>query len=321
MDVEPDKLRWIYRKMIEIRRFEEAAIETWRQKLWKGSLHACIGQEAPAAAMCAALRPGDYFVSSHRGHAHYVAKGLEPKRLMAEFFGRATGYCQGRGGSMHVISPEARIFGQGMVGAGAHMAAGIGLAAKMKGTGDVVACSFGDGAVNTGGWHEGVNFAAVHKLPVVYLCENNRIAVYTPKSETTPVDDLSARAAGYNMPGVTVDGTDAIALYEELNKAVDRARSGEGPTLVEAKLWRWRGHTVWDPATYRTEEENEEWAQHDPIPRLEQHLLSQGILAADETAAIKQEALDKMEAAVQFAKQSPDPPLTRDEVQKYVYID
>ena len=319
--IEPEKLRWMYHKMLQIRHFEEAAIRTWREKLWKGSLHACIGQEAPAAATCAALQSSDYFVSSHRGHAHYIAKGLDPKRVMAEFFGRSTGYCKGRGGSMHVIDVESRIFGQGMVGSGAHLAAGIGLAIKMKRGHEVVACSFGDGAVNTGGWHEGVNYAAVHKLPVIYLCENNQIAVYTPKSETTPVEDISVRAAAYDMPGVTVDGTDAMALYEELSKAVGRARQGQGPSLVEAKLWRWRGHTVWDPATYRTEEENEEWAQHDPIPKLEENLLAKGILTADEVATAKAEVIREMEEVVEFARKSPDPELTREEVMKHVYVD
>jgi len=321
MATKPEKLYWMYRKMLEIRYFEEAAIATWRERLWKGSLHACIGQEAPAVAMCAAMQPQDYFVSNHRGHGHYIAKGLDPKKVMAELFGRSTGYCKGRGGSMHVFDVESRIFGQGLVGSGAHLAAGIGLAIVMKGGHEVVACSFGDGATSTGVWHEGVNFAAVHKLPVIYLCENNQIAVYTPVRETIPIKDIATRAAGYNIPGVTVDGTDAIALYEALRKAVDRARQGEGPSLVEAKCYRWRGHTVWDPATYRTEEENEEWAKHDPIRRLEERLLSEGILTREAVATIKKEVLNQMKEAVEFAKKSPEPELTRKEAMKYVYVD
>jgi len=319
--VNPEKLCWMYRKMVQIRRFEEAAMETFRERLWKGSLHGCIGQEAPAAAMCAAMEPEDYFVSSHRGHGHYLAKGLDPKGFMAELFGRSTGLCKGRGGSMHTMDNEARIFGHGLVGSGSYLAAGIGLAIKMKGKREVVACSFGDGAVNTGGWHEGVNFAAVHKLPVIYLCENNQIAVYTPISETTPVKDVSVRAASYNIPGVTVDGADIIALYEELRKAVKRARQGEGPSLVEVKCYRWRGHTVWDPATYRSEEENEEWAKHDAIPRLETYLLSNGILTKDDVAAVKAEVRSEIEKAVEFAKSSPEPELTRAEAVKYVYAE
>ena len=317
----PDKLRWIYRKMLEIRYFEEAAIETWRQRLWRGSLHGCIGQESPAAAMCAAMRPGDYFSSSHRGHGHYIAKGLDPGKCMAELFGRSTGYCRGRGGSMHTISMEDRIFGNSMVGSGAHIAAGIGLAVKMRGTGEVVACSFGEGATNTGGWHEGVNFAAAHKLPVIYLCENNRIAVYTPMSECFAIEDISLRASGYGMPGIIVDGSDAIACYEVLQEAVDRARRGEGPSLVEVKLWRWRGHTVWDPANYRSEEENDEWAKHDAIPQLEERLLSEGIVTQDGVEAMKGEIREIMGRAVEFAKASPEPELTREEAMKYVYVE
>lgn len=321
MSVEPAKLRWIYRKMVEIRCFEEAAIKSWRDKLWRGSLHGCIAQEAPAAAMCAAMELDDYFSSSHRSHGHYIAKGLDPKRVMAELFGKTTGYCHGRGGSMHTIDTEARIFGNSMVGSGAHVAAGIGLAIKMKGGQEVVACSFGDGAVNTGGWHEGVNFAAVHKLPVIYLCENNNIAVWTRFNEYLAIKDIAVRAEGYGMPGYTVDGTDAVALYEACCQAVARARRGKGPTLIEAKLYRWRGHTVWDPATHRSEEENEEWAKHDPIPRLEKCLLSGGIMTEDAITVLKTEVRDIMREAVEFAKNSPGPELTREEAMKYVYVE
>ena len=321
MTIEAEKLRWMYRKMVEIRCFEEAAMATFHERLWRGSLHGCIGQEAPAAAMCAAMRPDDYFASSHRGHGHYLAKGLDPQRFMAELFGRSTGYCRGRGGSMHTIDVETRIFGNSMVGSGAHLAAGIGLAIKMRGGREVVACSFGDGATNTGGWHEGINFAAVHKLPVIYLCENNQIAVYTPLHETLPIEDIAVRAEGYGIPGYTLDGADAVGLYETCRQAVDRARSGEGPTLIEAKLYRWRGHTVWDPATYRTEEENEEWRQHDPIPRLEEYLLAEGIISEDTIVGLKAEVEEEMQEAVEFAKQSPEPELTREEAMKYVYVE
>jgi len=321
MAVRPEKLRWIYRKMVEIRYFEEAAIKSWQDNLWRGSLHGCIAQEAPAAAMCAAMKEGDYFSSSHRGHGHYIAMGLDPNRVMAELFGRDTGYCHGRGGSMHTIDKEKRIFGNSMVGSGAHVAAGIGLAIKMRGGHEVVACSFGDGATNTGGWHEGVNFAAVHKLPVIYLCENNNIAVWTRFSETFAIQDISVRAQAYGMPGYTVDGTDAIAVYQACSSAVDRARRGQGPTLIEAKLYRCRGHTVWDPATHRSEEENEEWAKHDPLPRLERHLLSNKIMSEDEIADLKDEVLNIMQEAVKFAKESPAPELTKEEAMKYVYIE
>ena len=320
MDVSKEKLLWIYRKMIEIRYFEEAAIESWKARLWRGSLHGCIGQEAPAAAMGAALNPSDYFSSSHRSHGHYIAKGLDPNRVMAELFGRTTGYCQGRGGSMHTIDTVLRIFGNSLVGSGAHIAAGIGLAVKMKKTNEVVACSFGDGATNTGGWHEGMNFAAAHKLPVVYLCENNGMAVYTPIDETFACKDIAKRAEGYGMPGVIVDGTDAVECYRAVRDAVDRARSGQGPTLIEAKLFRWRGHTVWDPATYRSQEENEKWAKHDAILRLESSLLADASLTTEDVNTIKEEIRQIMAGAVEFAKTSPEPELTRPEAMKYVYV-
>jgi TPP-dependent pyruvate/acetoin dehydrogenase alpha subunit len=319
MNVSKDKLLWIYRKMIEIRYFEEAAIESWKARLWRGSMHGCIGQEAPAAAMGAALNPTDYFSSSHRGHGHYIAKGLDPNRVMAELFGKSTGYSKGRGGSMHTIDTELRIFGNSLVGSGAHIAAGIGLAIKMKNTHEVVACSFGDGATNTGGWHEGMNFAAAHKLPVVYLCENNGMAVYTPMDETFACKDIAKRAEGYGMPGVTVDGTDAAACYRVIQEAVDRARKGEGPTLIEAKLFRCRGHTVWDPATYRSQEENDKWAAHDAIVRLEESLIAEGNLTAADSDALKEEIRRIMTEAVEFSKAGPEPELTRQEAMKYVY--
>lgn len=306
--------------MIEIRYFEEAAIESWKARLWRGSLHGCIGQEAPAAAMGAALNPSDYFSSSHRGHGHYIAKGLDPKRVMAELFGKSTGYCQGRGGSMHTIDTELRIFGNSLVGSGAHIAAGIGLAIKMKKTDEVVACSFGDGATNTGGWHEGINFAAAHKLPVIFLCENNGMAVYTPMAETFAVTDIAKRADGYGMPGATVDGNDAAACYRVIQEAVDRARNGDGPTLIEAKLFRCRGHTVWDPATYRSQEENDKWAQYDAIIRLEESLLAEGILAPGDITPLKEKIRRIMTEAADFAKASPEPELTRQEAMKYVYV-
>jgi len=316
-----EKLRWMYRKMLEIRLFEEGAIETFRQKLWKGSLHQCIGQEAIAASMGAVLGPADYLVSSHRGHGHVLAKGVSSRKLMAELFGRLTGVCAGRGGSMHAMDPELHVYPQGLVGSGAYLAAGMGMAIRMRGGKEVAVCSFGDGAINAGGCHEGMNIAAVQKAPVVFVCENNAFAVSTRIATVLPVAHVADRAAAYGMPGLTVDGTDAPAVFDALQGFVDRARRGEGPSLLEATCWRWRGHTVWDPSAYRTEEENEEWAKHDPIPRLAAYLAEHGALSDGERDAWRREMVDVVADAVDFAKKSPEPEMSSDDIMRFTYVE
>ena len=320
-NIDYEQLRWMYRKMLEIRLFEEAACETFRQKLWKGSLHASIGQEAIAAAMGAVLKPTDYLVSSHRGHGHVLAKGVPPRQLMAELFGRTTGVCGGRGGSMHAMSTDLRVYPQGVVGSGAYLAAGIGLAIKMRKSSEVVASSFGDGAINTGGCHEGLNMAAVHKVPAVFVCENNRIAVSTPIDQVLPVACIADRAPGYGMPGKTVDGTDAVAMLEALRECVQRARDGAGPSLLEATCFRCQGHTVWDPSSYRTQQENEEWQLHDSIPRLATYLSSRGALTSAEAKAWYEEYQELIHEAVEFAKSSPEPELSQEDILKFVYVE
>jgi pyruvate dehydrogenase E1 component alpha subunit len=316
-----EKLRWMYRKMIEIRRFEEAAIDTFRRKLWKGSLHQCIGQEAIAAAMGAVLEKTDWLLSSHRGHGHVLAKGVSPRRLMAELFGRLTGVCGGRGGSMHAMDPDLRVFPQGLVGSGAYLAAGIGLAIGMRRATEVVACSFGDGAINAGGCHEGMNIAAVHRAPVVFVCENNAFAVSTPIAKVLPVARVADRAGAYGMPGETVDGTDAVAMLEALTRRARRARQGGGPSLLEATCWRWRGHTAWDLSTYRTEEENEEWRKHDPIPRLAAYLEERGALSVHERDEWNRECDALIGDAVEFATASPRPEMSADDILRYTYVE
>jgi TPP-dependent pyruvate/acetoin dehydrogenase alpha subunit len=316
-----DQLRWVYRKMLEIRFFEEAACETFHQRLWKGSLHACIGQEAIAAAMGAVLKPTDYLVSSHRGHGHILAKGVSPKELMAELFGRTTGVCGGRGGSMHAMDPHLRVYPQGLVGSGAYLAAGIGLGIKMRKGSEVVVSSFGDGAINTGGCHEGLNVAAVHKVPAVFVCENNKIAVSTPIDRVLPVASITDRASAYGMPGKSVNGTDAVAMLEALKECVRHARDGKGPSMLEAACFRWQGHTAWDPSAYRTSQENEEWQLHDPIPRLEKYLNKQGALTPDETKTWNEEYQELIHEAVSFSKDSPEPELSRDDILKFVYVE
>jgi TPP-dependent pyruvate/acetoin dehydrogenase alpha subunit len=316
-----DQLRWVYRKMLEIRLFEEAACETFHQRLWKGSLHACIGQEAIASAMGAVLKPTDYLVSSHRGHGHILAKGVSPKKLMAELFGRTTGVCGGRGGSMHAMDPHLRVYPQGLVGSGAYLAAGIGLGIKMRKGSEVVVSSFGDGAINTGGCHEGLNVAAVHKVPAVFVCENNKIAVSTPIDQVLPVTSITDRASAYGMPATSVDGTDAVAMLAALKECVRHARHGKGPSLFEAACFRWQGHTAWDPSTYRTAQENEEWQLHDPIPRLEKYLNTHGALTSTEAKAWNEEYRELIQEAVNFSKDSPEPELSRDDILKFVYVE
>jgi len=316
-----DRLRWMYRKMVEVRLFEEAACDTFRQKLWKGSLHACIGQEAIAAAMGAVLEPTDYLVSSHRGHGHILAKGVSAKSFMAELFGRTGGVCGGRGGSMHAMDGQLRVFPQGLVGSGAYLAAGIGLAIKMRKGPEVVLASMGDAATNAGGCHEGLNLAAAHKVPAVFVFENNQIGVSTPIRLTMPEGvRIVDRASSYGIPGRLVDGTDAVAMLATLRELVQRARAGEGPSMVEATCYRWRGHTVWDASTYRTPEENEEWRLHDPIPALARNLRERGALTTEEETAVQTEVRTLIDEAVEFAKSSPEPDMTREDILDSVFV-
>ena len=307
--------------MVEIRFFEEAAIETFRQKLWKGSLHACIGQEAIAAAMGAVLNPSDYLISSHRGHGHVLAKGVPAKFFMAELFGRTTGICGGRGGSMHSMDGDLRVYPQGLVGSGAYLAAGVGLAITRQNGSEVVISSFGDSATNAGGCHEGLNMAAVYNVPAVFVCENNMMGVSTPIGEVLPIERISDRASAYGMPGRTVDGTDAVAVLEALDEFVERARNGDGPSFLEATCWRWRGHTAWDTSAYRTEAENEEWKQYDPIPRLARYLMENGWLTPEEVDDWDEEIRMHVNDAVAFAKESPEPPLLKEDIMRNLYVE
>ena len=307
--------------MLEIRFFEEAAIETFRQKLWKGSLHACIGQEAIAAAIGAVLNPSDYLISSHRGHGHVLAKGVPAKLFMAELFGRTTGICGGRGGSMHSMDGNLHVYPQGLVGSGAYLAAGVGLAITRQNGSEVVISSFGDSATNAGGCHEGLNMAAVYKVPAVFVCENNMMGVSTPIKEVLPIEHISDRASAYGMPGKTVDGTDAVAVLEVLDEFVERARNGDGPSMLEATCWRWRGHTAWDTSRYRTEAENEEWKQHDPIPWLARYLTENGWLTSEEVNDWNEEIHMHIDDAVAFAKESPEPPLSKEDIMRDLYVE
>ncbi|MDH5441859.1 MAG: thiamine pyrophosphate-dependent dehydrogenase E1 component subunit alpha, partial [Candidatus Bathyarchaeota archaeon] len=246
--------------MLEIRRFEEKVWDLFGRNLIPGTLHLYIGEEATAVGVCVNLRVDDYITSTHRGHGHCIAKEARLEPMMAELLGKKTGYCKGKGGSMHVADASVGILGAtAVVGSGIPIAVGAGLSCKMRKTDQVVACFFGDGASNNGTFHESLNMAAIWKLPIVFVCENNLYAMGTRISNVTAIDNIAQRAIAYGMPGVTVDGNDAVAVFQAARGAVERARKGEGPTLLECQTYRHKGHSRFDPATYRPQEEVEEW--------------------------------------------------------------
>lgn len=298
----------LYRTMLTIRRFEERCNYLFMQGRIPSTLHLYIGQEAVAAGVCAHLRPDDYLFSTHRPHGHAIAKGVEPRAIMAELYGKRTGCCKGKGGSMHVGDVRVGMFpAVAIVGANAPLAAGAALAAKWLDKDRVTVCFFGEGAANEGAVHEAMNMAAIWDLPVVYVCENNLYAASTPFSKTFKIPNVADRAAAYGMPGVIVDGNDVEAVYRVAGEAIARARRREGPTLIEAKTYRLCGHSRSDPRTYRSREEEEEWAKRDPIPRLAGRLKELG-LATDETLeTIEREIQALIDDAVRFAEESPLP--------------
>jgi pyruvate dehydrogenase E1 component alpha subunit len=301
----------LYRTMLRIRRFEEKLIELKARQVIPGLLHLYIGEEASATGMCAALRQDDYITSTHRGHGHCIAKGGDISRMMAELYGRITGYCQGKGGSMHIANISLGILGaNGIVSAGMPIAGGAALSIKMQGTDQVVVCFFGDGGANQGAFHESLNMAAVWKLPVIYVCENNQYAISVAQSKSTSIQDIYLRKDAYDMKGCMVDGNDVMAVYEAAKQAVDRARRGEGPTLMECKTYRWRGHYEGEADrtyAYRTKEEIEEWMKRCPIERARAKLLEEDILGKDDLDKIEHDIQKEIEEAVRFAESSPFP--------------
>lgn len=316
----PEQLREALRRMYLIRRFEEGAEDSYMRGLIHGTMHLSIGQEASAMATCMDLTDDDKITSTHRGHGHCIAKGADVGRMFAEFFGKETGYCHGRGGSMHIADVRTGNLGaNGIVGGGLPIAVGAALTAKRLGRSDVTVCFFGDGANNEGAFHEALNMAAVWKLPVVFVCENNRYGMSTPAAYATAVRNIAERAAAYAMPGVTVDGNDFSAVAEAVHLAVARARAGEGPSLVENLTYRWRGHSKSDRNRYRTKEEIEEWMARDPIERFRAELIAHGILDEAGADAIAESAVSAVEAGIAFAKASPAPAIT--EVTRYVYAE
>ena len=312
-----EKLLEMYRTMHTIRYFDTRINELYGEGLIHESVHLSIGQEAVATGICAALRPDDYIVSTHRAHAHSIAKGVPLKAIAAEILGKVTGCCRGRGGTMRLTYVEKGVmFSCAIVGSNIPMAVGLGLAAKYRKTDRVSVCFFGDGASNTGSFHEGLNLASLWRLPVIFVCENNQYAISTPIRKSASVERISQRAAAYNMPGVSVDGNDVLAVYDAAVEAVNRARRGEGPTLIECITYRWMGHYTGDPATYRAKEEVEAWMKKCPIKRLEKVLAQRGV-SQDQLSQIVEEVKREVEEAIKYALESPEPPLT--ELTEYIY--
>src|SRR6266851_5698276 len=277
MPLNVESLESLYQVMVRIRRFDEKTVELFNAGLVKGTAHSYVGQEAVAAGACATLRADDSIVGNHRGHGHCIAKGARIDRMIAELMGRETGYCRGLGGSMHIAALDLNLLGcNGIVAAGLPIGAGAALAARLCGTDRVVVAFFGDGGANQGVTHEAMNLAAVWRLPIIFLCENNQYALSTASGRTTAGESIAGRAAGYGIPGVRVDGNDVLAVYEAARQAVERARAGQGPTLVEAVTYRWGGHSMRaNLPDYRTKEEEREWMERDPIARLRNRLVDE----------------------------------------------
>ena len=305
----PDKQREMLRQMLMIRRFEERASADYLAGKIYGVVHCYIGEEAVAVGVCSTLKRDDRIISTHRGHGHCIAKGADLNRMMAELYGRQTGYCKGKGGSMHIADFDIGMLGaNGIVAGGISIITGAGLAAQMEGKGGVAVSFFGDGASNAGPFHECLNIAAAWKLPMIYVCENNMYAAQTAAAVTHALSDVAAKAAGYGIPGVVVDGNDIFAVYQATNRAVERARAREGPTLIECKTYRWRAHTERrgqpDP---RDPAEIEAWKGRDPITRLERQLRDQGHLDDAGLRSMEGDVMRVLEAAVTFAEASPFP--------------
>jgi pyruvate dehydrogenase E1 component alpha subunit len=308
LNLSKDKLVEMYKRMLEIRFFEEKVFDIYAQNLVPGTIHLYLGEEAVAVGVCNALRKDDYITSTHRGHGHCIAKGAELKRTMAEILGKKTGYCKGKGGSMHIADFKIGMLGAtAVVGAGLPIAVGAGLSAKLRKTDQVVACFFGEGASNQGTFHESINMASIWKLPVIFVCENNLYAMGTRQSRVMAIENVADRAVAYGIPGVVVDGNDVLAVYEATQRAVERARKGEGPTLIECKTYRHKGHSRVDPAKYRPKEEVEEWLAKDPIKRFKEKLLQTNTLTEAEIQQIEKEVSAEIEEAVKFAMESPYP--------------
>ncbi len=308
MELSNETLISLYKTMKKIRLFEERVSELFAAGKFGGFVHLYIGEEAVAAGVCASLRENDYITSTHRGHGHLISKGGDIKQMMAELFGRSTGYCKGKGGSMHIADLDLGILGaNGIVGAGGPIAVGAGFAAKYKNTDNVSVCFFGDGASNQGTTAEAMNMAAAWNLPVVFINENNLYGISCCTNKSMRVSDVADKAAAYDIPGIVVDGNDVVAVYEAAAEAIKSAREGKGPSLIECKTYRHKGHFEGDPCVYRPEDEVTEWKAKDPVARFEEKLLSMNVFTGKQveeaTAAIQSD----VDEAVRFAEESPFP--------------
>jgi len=314
MDIPTDKLIDMYVRMLRIRCFEEKIVELTTKGRRLGATHLYCGEEAVAVGVCTNLRDDDYITSTHRGHGHCIAKGTNVKYMMAELFGKRTGTNKGKGGSMHICERGVGNLGaNGIVGAGIPIATGAALSCKLRGTDQVVACFFGDGATNQGTFHESLNMASLWKLPAIYVCENNLFGMSTPVGVSTSVKDVSVRAQAYGMSGVTVNGMNVMAVYEAAHVAVERARRGLGPTLIECKTYRFYAHSgvfviePFETFPYRTKEEVAEWRRRDPIETFKTELITQGVLTEGRTKELSNMIQSEIEDAVAFSEASPDP--------------
>jgi pyruvate dehydrogenase E1 component alpha subunit len=321
---EAEELIGYLKKMLEIRYFEEKVMDLLTRDIVKGASHLYVGEEAVAVGAIAAIREDDYITSTHRGHGHCIAKGGDLKRMLAELCGKATGYCKGRGGSMHIADVSAGNLGAtGIVGSNIPVATGAGLSIKLRGTDQVVLCFFGDGAANTGAFHESVNMASIWKLPVIFVCENNLYGMSVSVDRAFPFKDIAERAKGYNIPGVIADGMDVLNVKKVVGEAVERARRGEGPTLVECKTYRFYGHSRSDARVYRTREEERMWRARDPILTFEKKLIEWEVLTAEEIKELEEEVIKEVQEAEEFALKSPYPPIESlyDDVYTDIYVD
>jgi len=318
LNLNADQLIEMYATMCTIRRFEQMADRLYASGKVHGTMHLSAGQEAVAVGAARAMRPNDYLLNHHRGHGHFIAKGADVKRMMAEFLGKDTGYCRGRGGSMHIADVESNNLGaNGIVGGGISLAVGVGLAVQMQRKPEIVLSIFGDGAVNEGIFHESLNMAALWDLPVLFLCENNQYAMSMPITRATAKLPIAEKAGAYGMPGYHVDGNDVLQVYEVISQAAEHVRQGDGPVLVEAVTYRYFGHSKSDRNLYRTEDEIDEWKKNDPIIRFRQNLIEGQILDVQQAEKIDLEAQELIDEAVAYAEASPEPEI--DTLTEYVY--
>ena len=310
MAISNEQMKDMYVKMRRIRDFESTAAKLFAEGKIPGFVHLYLGEEAIAPAVCECLRDDDFITSTHRGHGHIIAKGGDLNLMMAELFGRETGYCKGKGGSMHIADRDKGILGaNGIVGAGHCIACGAGLSAKLRGTDQVCVCFFGDGSTNQGTFHESLNMASIWKLPIIFVCENNHYGISMSQDRHQAIKDVADRGAAYNIPGISVDGNDPMAVYEAAEEAVARARAGKGPTLLECKTYRQHGHFEGDPAIYKPKEEQAAWMEKDPMPRFAKFLVDNGVCTEEEVKAMDDQVAKEIEDSIAFADAQPIPSL------------